>query len=303
MDEQFEEAKRSLEQCSPPLQTRDNLLPIGVGFLNWGADIGEACELVAKFRPSAAWFFAARSVDDMVEWTKRIREACPETRIWIQVGTVKAAVEHTARCKPDVLVVQGTDAGGHGLQNGGSSLITLLPEVIDALQGNFKGQGHNDIPNIVAAGGIMDARATSAALVLGAEGVVLGTRLLGAHEANITQGYRDAVLAASDGGSSTIRSSVYDTLRGTTDWPAGYGGRGVINQSYRDSVAGMPMEQNKQLYNEAMEKGDQGWGDAGRLTTYAGAGVGLVREVKGAGDIVDEICSGVPIVLKRHCTA
>jgi len=293
--EQFEEAQTFLKQCDPPLPTRDDLLPVGVGFLNWGADVEEASALVAKYRPAAVWFFAARSPDDMVKWTDRIRQACPHTKIWIQVGTVKTAVEYTQRCTPDVLVVQGTDAGGHGLQNGGSSLITLLPEVVDALAGLPEAKQMR----LVAAGGIMEARGTAAAMVLGAQGVVLGTRLLGAQEANITKGYRQAVLAAGDGGVSTIRSSVYDTLRGTTDWPAGYGGRGVINRSYHDSLAGMPLEENKKLYNEAVEKGDEGWGDNGRLTTYAGAGVGLVKEVKGAGDIVEEICSTVPVILSR----
>jgi nitronate monooxygenase len=47
------------------------------------------------------------------------------------------------------------------------------------------------------------------------------------------------------------------------------------------------------LYQKEMEKGDEGWGDEARMTAYAGSGVGLVRELKGAGEIVKEIREGV----------
>ena len=106
-----------------------------------------------------------------------------------------------------------------------------------------------------------------------------------------------AVLAGWDGGASTVRSSVYDQLRGTTDWPPGYGGRGLINQSWRDALAGMSPEENKSLYEKAVKTGDQGWGEHGRLTTYAGTGVGLVKRVQNAKEIVNEIVSGTQTIL------
>lgn len=51
-------------------------------------------------------------------------------------------------------------------------------------------------------------------------------------------------------------------------------------------------EENKKLYNEALAKGDAGWGVDGRLTTYAGAGAGLVKEIKKARDILEEVREG-----------
>jgi nitronate monooxygenase len=92
---------------------------------------------------------------------------------------------------------------------------------------------------------------------------------------------------------------VYDQLRGTTDWPPGYGGRGIINQSYTDSLGGMTLEDNKKLYDEALKLGDSGWGERGRLTTYAGTGIGLAKEVKAAAEIVNEVRQEATKVLNR----
>jgi len=161
----------------------------------------------------------------------------------------------------------------------------LIPEVIDTLAEHKIER----IPKIIGAGGIMDGRGTAAALALGAQGVVMGTRFLASHEANIAKGYQKAVLNSKDGGMTTVRSSVYDQLRGTTDWPPGYGGRGITNQSYTDSLSGMTLEDNKKLYDAALKQGDEGWGERGRLTTYAGTGIGLAREVKAAREIVQEV--------------
>jgi nitronate monooxygenase len=155
------------------------------------------------------------------------------------------------------------------------------------------------IPTIIAAGGIMDGRGITAALALGAEGVCMGTRFLAAHETVISRGYRDEVLRATDGGQTTVRSSVYDKLRGTTEWPTEYGGRGVINQSYHDAIGGVGWERNTELYQEAVKMGDEGWGVQGRMTTYAGTGVGLVRKEQGAVQIVEEVRMESVNVLRR----
>lgn len=160
--------------------------------------------------------------------------------------------------------------------------MALIPEVDDALR--KKGF---EIP-LVAAGGIADGRGVAAATMLGASGCAMGTRFLAAEEANITKGYREAVLAATDGGVSTVRTDVYDRLRGTATWPAGYNGRGVVNQSWLDSKV-VEESENKRRYEEAMEKGDAAWGPEGRATTYAGTAVGLVKEKKPAGEIVEEV--------------
>ena len=260
------------------------VLPVGFGVLNWGADLELVAAAVEKWTPAAVWFFAPRELQHLDEWTTRLRSTGRrKTKIWIQVGTVTDAVEIAKTCRPDVLVVQGADAGGHGLEQG-ASIVTLLPEVVDSFR-----ERRLDGITVIAAGGIADGRGVAAALVLGATGAVLGTRLLATPEAQISKGYQDAVLEAKDGGIYTIRTKVYDQLRGTTEWPGRYGGRAVINQSYLDHTAGVSMEENKRLYEEFLKQGDQGWGSKGRLTTYAGTVVGLVTTVKPAGDVVREV--------------
>ena len=274
---------------------KNTILPIGVGFLNWGADLDRAIEALKAYPPAAVWLFAPREISDLRDWALRVRQELEgKTKIWIQVGTVAEAVQVAKTVLPDVLVVQGADAGGHGLQYS-AGLITLLPEVDDALQHN----GISGIP-LIAAGGILDGRGAAAAMCLGAHGVAMGTRFLAAKETAIAKGYKDEIVRANDGGVNTVRSKVYDTLRDINDWPERYGGRGIINQSFLDVKDGVVSEENKALYKKAMQNGDAGWGVKGRMTTYAGTGIGLVTEVKTAKEIVQEILGGACKPLKSR---
>ncbi|KIW20761.1 hypothetical protein PV08_01339 [Exophiala spinifera] len=268
-------------------------LPIGVGFQNWGSDLQLALEAIKKHPVAAVWFFAPKQLSDLLEWAREIRTATEnKTKIWIQVGTVSEALEVAKTAKPDVLVVQGADSGGHGLAHR-ASLLTLLPETVDALA-----EEGIKIP-IVAAGGIMDGRGSAAVLALGADGVALGTRFLAAKEAVIAKGYQDEVLRVSDGGVSTAASTIYDVVRNIHGWPQTYNGRGVVNRTYQDAKHGMSNEENVQLYKKAMQQGDSGWGPEGRMTTYAGTGIGLVREVLPAGDIVKQVQQETVKVLQK----
>ena len=186
-----------------------DLLPIGVGFINWGVALETALEALREHIPVAVRFFAPRENKDLVEWTRRVREMSKgKTKIWIQIGTVKEAIEVARSCHPDVLVVQGADAGGHGLVQG-AGIVTLLPEVADSL----RDIGMANIP-LIAAGGIVEGRGSAACLALGGCGVVMGTRFLASREASIAKGYQDDVLRMDDGGTSTVRTRVYDTLKG-----------------------------------------------------------------------------------------
>lgn len=292
-----------MQDLPDTLRTRNGTLPLGIGFINWGADLKAAIPIIAQHRPAAVWFFAPSSTASLVQWTEASRTASPATKIWVQVGSVSDAIDVAKNIQPDVLVVQGTDAGGHGLVKG-ASIVTLLPEVHDAIAAYYK-QHHTTTQNplkqpiLLAAGGISDPRTFTAALALGASGCVLGTRLLATPEAAISAGYRAAVLRTTDGGQSTVRTKVYDALRGT-NWAETHNARGIITQSYVDAVeGGMNHEENTRLYREEMRKGDEGWREhGGRMTAYAGSGVGLVKEVRPAGEVVREVREGVVGVLE-----
>ncbi|WEW60097.1 2-nitropropane dioxygenase [Emydomyces testavorans] len=273
------------------------ILPIGIGFLNWGADLDRAIPLIGKYIPAAVWLFgAARPTQELYnQWAKLVRSATRgKTKIWVQVGNVTDAVDIMRSVKPDVMVVQGCDAGGHGLKQS-ASIISLLPEVKDALDA----EGFGDTP-LLAAGGIVDGRGVAAALCLGADGVVMGTRFLACEEASIARGYRDEVLRVRDGGAVTGRTTVYDRVRGINRWPEEYDGRGVLNKSFYDAENGMPDEENQRLYEMEMKKGDEGWGPNGRMTTYAGTGVGLVKNVASAKDIIDGVLGETAEILSRR---
>jgi nitronate monooxygenase len=290
------EATKSSLQTSPIPNTPPGILPVGIGFICWGADLSTAYQVIKNepLKPAAVWLFAPKEQGDLITWTKAIREASNrKTKIWIQVGTVAMAIQTAKSCNPDVLVIQGTDAGGHGLVRS-SSIITLLPECADALAR----EGFENIP-LIATGGIMDGRGVAAALMLGSSGVCMGTRFLASPEAEISNGHRNDVVKGRDGGVSTARTSLYDKLRGTVGWPEIYNARGVLNHSFWDHEKGMGEAENKKLYEEALKLGDAGWGEKGRITAYAGSGIGLISGVKPAGDIVQEVRTDSRRVLQR----
>jgi nitronate monooxygenase len=302
LERDLEHASRLINESGPKtisqsLPRDQAVLPIGVGFINWGADRDTALAALKRYTPCAVWLFAPTSQpDDLVPWAEQIRTATSgKTKIWVQVGSVTEAAAVVQALKPDVLVIQGNDAGGHGLAQS-ASIVTLLPEVRDSLEQ----LGHGDIP-LVAAGGIMDGRGVAASLMLGAAGAVMGTRFLACSNATIARGYQTEILRTSDGGISTVRSTVYDRARGILNWPERYNGRGVINQTYIDSVKGGVSDSDiRDLYSEEAEKGDNGWGPHGRMTTYAGTGVGLVKEILTAEEIVNKTLSETNVLLRRH---
>ncbi|RAH53772.1 oxidoreductase 2-nitropropane dioxygenase family [Aspergillus piperis CBS 112811] len=258
-------------------------LPIGVGFLLWADDLDTAVDAIQKYKPCAVWLYAPPNGQaDLDTWSRGIRAASPGTQIWIQIGTLSEvrSILKSAE-KPDVVVVQGAEAGGHGRAKDAMGLISLLPEVADAMAGS-------QIP-LFAAGGIADGRGAAAALCLGASGVVMGTRFLAASETRIARGYQQEVVRAEDGAVGTTKTLLYNHLRGTFGWPEEYMPRTVINRSWVEHLAGKGFEELKVLHDEAAKQGDQAWGPEGRLATYAGASIGLVHEVKDAESIVREV--------------
>jgi enoyl-[acyl-carrier protein] reductase II len=99
-----------------------------------------------------------------------------------QVTTVRQA-EEAAGAGVDVIVAQGGEAGGF---SGSIGTVTLIPQVVDAVE---------PMP-VVAAGGITDGRGLAAALMLGADGVVLGTRFLASMESGVNRDWKQAVIEA-----------------------------------------------------------------------------------------------------------
>jgi len=276
------EKASTLIQGANPIPTTNSTLPVGVGYQLWADDLSIAVAAIKDYKPCAAWLYAPRQgPKDYDDWSSKIRQASPETQIWIQIGTLKEAKQLLQIAeRPDVVVVQGAESGGHGRTNDGMGLMSLFPEVADAM-------ASSQIP-LFAAGGIADGRGIAAAMCLGASGAVMGTRFLAASEARISRGYQDEVVRASDGATSTTRTHLYNHLRGTFGWPEEYSPRTIWNKSFVEQQQGKSFEELKRLHDEAAKEGDKGWGPEGRLATYAGASIGLIHGVKNAGDIVRE---------------
>ena len=116
------------------------------------------------------------------------------------VGSLKGALK-AADAGVDALVVEGVEGGGFKSALGASTMV-LLPLVADRV----------DLP-IICAGGICDARSAAAAVVLGAEGVQMGTRMLASEEAAVHAGFKDAIVAADDAGTILLTVAGNPTMR------------------------------------------------------------------------------------------
>ncbi|KLO30865.1 2-nitropropane dioxygenase [Mycolicibacter heraklionensis] len=116
------------------------------------------------------------------------------------VGSLKGA-HKAAEAGVDALVVEGVEGGGFKSLLGASTMV-LLPLIVENV----------NLP-IIAAGGICDARSAAAALVLGAEGVQMGTRMLASQESVVHANFKDAIVAANDSGTVLLDIPGNPTMR------------------------------------------------------------------------------------------
>lgn len=141
-------------------------LPVGIGFITFSpTGFENAVTILQKHRVAAIWLSFPKANTDHVSLVQMIRDSQKtsdwDVKIFVQVGTVQAAKEAIDE-GVDVLVVQGTDAGGHQWAQG-AGLMSLLPEVRDAV----RVKSASDRIAVLGAGGIADGRGCVAALGLG----------------------------------------------------------------------------------------------------------------------------------------
>ncbi len=187
----------------------------------------------------------------------------------------------------DVLVAQGSEAGGHGDKR---ATLTLVPEVADLIA---------DIrPEtlLCAGGGIGDGRGLAAALMLGADGVLIGSRLWASTEANVSEGMHNAALAAT--GDDTIRSQVMDLAR-KLDWPSRYTAR-VIKNSYIARWHGREAELML-VADEEAAKYRAAWaaGDPEGSNTFVGEVAGLIKTIEPVEAIIAKIVAEAEGLLRK----
>ncbi|KAJ6128403.1 hypothetical protein N7471_009620 [Penicillium samsonianum] len=268
-------------------------LPLGVGFITFQPDglVENAIPILQKHRVAAVWLSFPRADADHLPMIQAIRKAQESSdwdiKIFVQIGTIKAA-EEALQQGVDVLVVQGTDAGGHQWAQG-ASLISLLPEVRDLLS-----KAQNTSTAILAAGGIVDGRGCVAALGLGADGIVMGTRFVATSECPAPSAIKQTIVSRGDGGVSTIKTILHDVFQSTDVFPRQYDGRAIIGVSYEDSQKGVSNEEIIRRYNEAKEAGEHH-----RRTVWAGASIGSINAVVSVEHVVQSTQQEVKVVLER----
>jgi nitronate monooxygenase len=250
---------------------------VGIGFITWSmARQPRLLDLVLERRPPAVML----SFGEVRPHADRIKAA--GALLICQVQTLdqsRQAIAHGA----DVLVAQGAEAGGHGISRGTFALVPAIADIA------------GDIP-VAAAGGVADGRGLAAALMLGADGVLMGTRFYASQEAAGATRAKDRIVAAN--GDATIRSVLFDIARRNV-WPAPYTGR-VLQNAFTERWRGRELEllqrqaQEADRYDAARTAGDF---DTAAVT--AGEAVDLIDDIPPAGEIVERVARDAEALLLR----
>lgn len=253
----------------------DGGVPFGIGLMAWAVQRRpELLDAAVAAHPA----LVSVSFGDVAPCVAPLHDA--GIVVASQVHDV-AEAKHAVRAGVDLIVAQGTDAGGH---TGRVGTLPLLQLVLDAV----------DRP-VLAAGGIATARGVGAALAAGAAGVWVGTALLASPETASSDAARAAIVQARE--TDTVLTSVFDVAQ-QIPWPAGWAGRALVNEMTAEwhgrevELAAVAPEVAERIRSAARE------GDYRRAYLYAGQGVGAVTRIRPAAEIVAELCDGAERLLR-----
>jgi nitronate monooxygenase len=173
-----------------------------------------------------------------------------------------------------IIIAQGAEAGGHGQSRG---TLNFVPEVADYLA------RHSPDTLLLAAGGIADGRGLAAVLMLGADGVLMGTRFWATREALVHDRHHAAILSSD--GDATVRTTAPDKAR-QKDWPDGFDIR-VANNAFVQRWSGREAEITANIAQEGPAYAAAfAAGDPDNAGVIFGEVAGLVQDIPAAGDIV-----------------
>lgn len=258
--------------------------PFGIGFITWSmARQPELLDIALAAKPRAIML----SFGDPKPFAPRIKSA--GSLLICQVQTEDMA-HQALDAGADILVAQGTEAGGHGASR---TTLDIVPAIVDLAAGR--------VP-VVAAGGIADGRGLAAMMMFGAAGVLLGTRFYASIECEAEEQAKQRICAATSG--STTRGVVFDLSRGIF-WPAPFTLRSLVNDhSRRWAGHEVDLIQNMDAVSAeyAAAKAVRNFDVAG---VFAGEAVGLIHDIPKAAEIVDRIADEAGQILAgyRNSTA
>lgn len=255
----------------------DNRERFGIGLMAWAIEARpELLDAAIQAEP----FLIAISFGSPAPYVELLHQR------GIQLATQvhsRAEALQAAQAGVDLIVAQGTEAGGHTGQVG---TLPLLQSVLDAVQ----------VPVLVA-GGIASPRGVAAALAAGAAGVWVGTCLLVSPESETPERARAHILRAQE--TETILTSVFDIAQGLA-WPARYPGRALRNRftdQWQAQTEALTHDAGaRRQLAEAIERRDY---DLAYI--YAGQGVGLVTRQQSAAEVIQQLGDGAEQLLGDRC--
>lgn len=239
--------------------------PFGVNLLMQNPDSANLVKVIMKEKPAAVWTGGGNPVPIMPYLKQagvKVIPVVPYVRLAVKMEQAGA----------DAVVVEGLESGGH---IGESTTMCLVPQASAVVK---------NIP-VIAAGGICDGRAMAAALILGADGVQIGTRFLAATECQIHESYKQAVINATDEDIAVVARFTGHPVR-------------MIKNKFVESVRKI---EAKNPFPEEIKSerfaGNKGGANADLSALLCGTCAGSIREIKTCQEIIDEIIADAKKIL------
>jgi NAD(P)H-dependent flavin oxidoreductase YrpB (nitropropane dioxygenase family) len=233
-----------------------------------------------RARPTVAAFAWARKDQDLRDYFQRAHDA--GCKVMYMAGEVPEGVR-AAEAGADVIVAQGTEAGGHVVW---MASLPLVPMMVKA-----------PLP-VLSAGGIADGRGLTAAVALGAEGVLIGTRFMATPEAPIHPNFKQAIVKSD--GHDTLLTEIPD-LASQRDWP------GAMSRAQRNQFLERWSGREWALRQQAREIGQQvaaarAAGDVDNASLLFGQDAGLIDAIKSASEVVEDMVAEAEEIIRGRLT-
>jgi NAD(P)H-dependent flavin oxidoreductase YrpB (nitropropane dioxygenase family) len=286
--------------ANPPLVLRDEIRhlrsltdrPFGVNVLLSGPHMPFSVDAIVEVCLDERVPVLSTFWGDPTPYVERAHAA--GVKVIDQVGSVEDA-RRAARAGVDVIIAQGVEAGGHVA--GEVTTMALVPRVVDAVA---------PIP-VIAAGGIADARGLVAALALGAQAVLVGTRLIATPEAYAHPVYKEKIIDANE--DQTVRTTLFGF--GWPNAPHRTLRTPFVERWLAEETRGSEQRPDEPRIGETKIGGQpvpllrfmgfpptrDASGDLESMDFLAGQGVGLVKEMKPAAEVVREFVEGARHIL------
>ncbi len=253
--------------------------PFGLNLLLFGVD-EEQVDAVLAARPRVVATAWPRPEYDLRALAKRVHET---GALHMHQADTLGEAKRAAQAGADLVVAQGTEGGGHV---GVMATFPLARMVIRALP---------SVP-ILVAGGIADGAGIAAAIVLGADGALLGTRFVATRESTFPDGYKRAIVESD--GHDTLITEIPDIVRGNV-WPGAYSR--VRRNSFIEQWLGREGELRRRS-REVLPQLDaaRASGDTDRGVLFMGEDAGLIDSIEPAGALVTRLAADAEAALRER---